>query len=171
MWVIRVVVAFVGTVGTLLTSLRNSVLLFWFLCSEVAYIIIFPQLVCILFFNISNGYGAVIGFLVGLVVRVLGGDSFLGITPIIHFPGCTLEGGVYVQYAPVKTISMLSAVSTILFFSYLTSVLFNKGWLPDKWDVLKVKAQDSPQQLTVIDDTTAFNVSEKLNENNSQAVT
>ncbi|XP_034538135.1 high-affinity choline transporter 1-like [Notolabrus celidotus] len=171
LWVIRVAVVVVGVVGTLLTNLKSSVLLFWFLCSEVAYIIIFPQLVCILFFNISNGYGAVTGLLVGLVVRVLSGDSLLGITPVLHFPGCTLEDGIYVQYAPVKTISMLSAVAAILFFSHLTSTLFNKGWLPEKWDVFKVKAKLSPQQLTPIGGTTEYNESEKLNENNLQTLT
>ncbi len=124
-----------GLVSPSLTSLNNSVSVF--LSTLLTYIVIFPQVVCVLF-NISNSYGAVMGWLLGLL---LCGEPLIGLLPILHLPGCTLEDGVYIQHSPVNTISMLAVFAAILLFSYLFSLLIHKGMLPEKWNMLNMKAQ------------------------------
>lgn len=142
---IRISILVVGIVGTSLTHLSNSIVTFWRLNLDLSYTLMLPQLICILFFRVSNGYGAVIGVTVAFVMRVLCGEPLFNLPIVLHFPGSTLEDGVYVQRWPFKTTCMLSALVSILTISCVSSVLFNKGILPDRWDVFKVKSQGAPK--------------------------
>lgn len=146
-WVIRVTVVVVGLMGTSLSFLNNSIMLFWILGSSITYTVMFPQLICVLYCNICNGYGCIMGLVTGVLLKVLSGEPALGLPPLLYYPGCSVEEGTYVQCAPVQTISMLSAFTCTLIFSYITYILFNKGILPEKWDVFRVKVYKPPPNI------------------------
>lgn len=139
-WVIRLTVIVVGLVGTSITFYTNSTLVLWILGADVSYTLIFPHLVAVLFFNITNGYGASIGYIVGLTVRILLGENTVGLPVILSLPGCIFEDGVFVQKAPVRTVSMLCTLLTILLSSFVFDVMFKRGLLPERWDIFEVKS-------------------------------
>ncbi|XP_072240326.1 high affinity choline transporter 1-like isoform X2 [Leuresthes tenuis] len=142
-WVIRISVVVVGLAGTALTFLDSSVLVFWLVGVDMSYTIMFPQLVCVLFFKVSNGYGASVGYILGFVMRVLSGEPLIGLPPAIRFPGCRPDKeGKLTQFFPFRTTIMVTSLLSILLISWLTSIIFNKGLLSDKWDVFDIKRKE-----------------------------
>ncbi|XP_051939264.1 high affinity choline transporter 1-like [Hippocampus zosterae] len=139
-WVIRISVVVVGLAGTGLTFLDSSVLVFWLVGVDMSYTIMFPQLVCVLFFKASNGYGATVGFLMGITLRIMSGEPLVNLPPVIRFPNCRLNAeGKLTQYFPFRTVIMLSSLVSIVVVSWLLSLAFDNGLLPEKWDVYMVK--------------------------------
>lgn len=151
---IRSSIVVVGLIGTSLTSLKKSLLIYLFFGAEISYIIIFPQLLCAIFVNKSNGYGVVMGLLTGLTLKLLNGDPSLGLTAVLHYPECTGDDGANVQCVPVKTISMLAVLAVIVLFSYLAAALFDSGLLPEKFNVCRVRGQHALSPLTAAGGTT-----------------
>lgn len=154
-WVIRISVVVVGMAGTALTFLDSSVLVFWLVGVDMSYTIMFPQLVCILFFKVSNGYGASVGYLMGIVLRILSGEPLIGLPPAIQFPGCRLDDeGRLTQYFPFRTAIMVVSLISILLVSWLASIIFNKGLLSERWDVFKIKRKQKPATCAIDDKRT-----------------
>lgn len=138
-WVIRVTVVVVGLAGTSITFYTNSTLLLWILGADVSYTLMFPHLIAVLFFNVTNGYGALAGYIIGLLARILLGENTVGLPVVLCLPGCTMEDGLLVQKSPVRTVAMICTCVTILFFSFLAAFMFNHSLLPERWDIFKVK--------------------------------
>ena len=61
----------VGPVGTSLAFLDGGISVFWILASDQTYTILLPQLIFILLTKVSDGYGAMAGHLVAVVMSLL----------------------------------------------------------------------------------------------------
>ncbi|XP_068170148.1 high-affinity choline transporter 1-like [Antennarius striatus] len=137
-WVIRVTILLVGLAGMGLAFKGESVFALWLLSTELLYCIILPQLICVLFFGSSNIYGAVCGYIVGLLLRLLSGEPILGIPPVFLFPGWREEDGVITQYFPYRTLAMLCSLICIITVSKTVEVGFHQRLIPQSWDLLGV---------------------------------
>ena len=63
-------------------------LIFLYFSSDLVYVIIFPQLLLVVHFEENiNARGSQLGFFMGMLVRISGGESKLKIPAIIKYPG------------------------------------------------------------------------------------
>ncbi|CAN0094844.1 high affinity choline transporter 1 [Lampetra fluviatilis] len=151
-WVMRITVFFFGFAATALALLAKSVYGLWYLSSDLVYVILFPQLICVLFIKGANTYGSITAYVVGLLFRISGGEPYLHLDPLICYPGCYVtdfgQGPVTVQRFPFKTLSMLVSFHVNIAVSYLAKYLFEKGHLSPRFDFLDcVVAMDSRETL------------------------
>ncbi|XP_068595698.1 high affinity choline transporter 1-like [Brachionichthys hirsutus] len=140
-WVIRICVLLVGLAGMGLAFSGESVFALWLLSTELLYCIILPEFICVLFFSCANSYGAICGYVVGLLLRLLSGESMLGIPPVLLFPGWREEDGVITQHFPYRTLAMLCSLVCILTVSKMMEVGFRQHLIPQSWDLLGVFKQ------------------------------
>ena len=138
MWAIRCAILFVGLIGCLIAIAARSVYLTIIIASDIAYIVIFPQLICILYFSKTNSYGAIVGYLAAIVLRFGGGEPLLNLPCFIPYPGNHLdEQGQLVNVFPIKTFAMAVDFFITLALSYLTHAMHRKGIFSPRYDFAK----------------------------------
>lgn len=116
--VLRGSIVVVGIAATLLALSVQSVYALWYLCADLVYVILFPQLVMALYFTGANRTGALSGAIVAFVLRLGGGEPILGIPVWLPYPMVTPEGATYF---PFRTTAMLCGLATIWLVSSLTA--------------------------------------------------
>lgn len=107
-----------GTMATCLALQVKSVYALWYLCSDFVYVILFPQLIVVLFFAQANARGAIAGFAVAVFMRILFGESSLGVDPFF---------GLSTDNVPFRSICMLSSLFTIMVVSVLSEKVLWRG--------------------------------------------
>jgi high affinity choline transporter 7 len=112
----------------------------------LVYVVLFPQLACVVHLKAANTYGAAAGWLFGMFFRLTGGEPLLGLPPLMKYPYYDDSTGV--QNTPFKTICMLISLFFIITVSYLTRHLFTSGKLSAKYDVFKCFNDGANQSLT-----------------------
>ncbi|XP_037646752.1 high-affinity choline transporter 1 [Sebastes umbrosus] len=161
-WVMRITIFVFGGLATVMALVTGTVYGLWYLSSDLVYVIIFPQLLSVLFVKGTNTYGSVAAYLFGVVLRIGGGEPYLQLPPFIYYPGWTTEERIHhmtgemeevvVQKFPFKTVSMLASFLGNVAVSYLAKYLFESGKISHKYDFLDaVVSKDSGE---IMDKTT-----------------
>ncbi|KOB76718.1 High-affinity choline transporter [Operophtera brumata] len=132
-WVMRVGILVVGVLSTVMALTIPSIYGLWSMCSDLVYVILFPQLLMVVHFkHHCNTYGSLAAYFVALLVRLTGGEKMLGLPPLIHYPGWDAEKEV--QLFPFRTMAMTMSLFTLAFVSWLSVFLFNNGYLSPESD-------------------------------------
>ncbi|KAG0714830.1 High-affinity choline transporter 1 [Chionoecetes opilio] len=102
------------------------------LCGDLVYVILFPQLLMVVHFRDRvNTYGSFAAFCLGMLVRLLGGEPYIGVPATIHYPFYNEATGQ--QNFPFRTVAMLVSLSTLILVSAIAKAIFKYEILPARF--------------------------------------
>ena len=111
---IRALVLILGTAATVIALTASSVSALWYLCGDIVFCVLFPQLTLALFDKKANRMGALSGLAISCFIRLSGGDATLGLTAFISWP--VVDGGEF----PFRTLAMVLGLTTAVVVARLT---------------------------------------------------
>lgn len=139
----RIGIFLVGIGAAIIGILVSSIYVLWYLCSDLVYVILFPQLLCVVYVPHTNTYGSLFAYIIGFIFRILIGEPSLNIPAMIHFG----------QYIPPKTLCMLICLATTLIVSFVAKFIFEKRLLSPRFDLLHCLV-DIPNEILPLKEST-----------------
>ncbi|CAN7950625.1 unnamed protein product [Ixodes pacificus] len=134
LWVLRIATVAIGAVASMIAQLAMSAYAFWYLSSDLVYVLLLPHLLTVIYHNKEcNAYGSLAGYVVGAVLRAGGGEDALNIPPFIRYPYYDAHDG---QLFPFRTFAMFMTYLTLRLVSRLSKWLFTDR-VPLKFDLFK----------------------------------
>lgn len=134
LWVMRIAIFIVGAMATAMALTIKTIYGLWAMCSDLVYVILFPQLLIVVHFKEwCNTYGSLVAYIVGLFFRLAGGEAMIGLAPLIKYPW--FDDDDQVQLFPFRTMAMILSMISLLGVSQLTWTLFHKEYLSKRWDI------------------------------------
>ncbi|CAH8619392.1 unnamed protein product [Schistosoma rodhaini] len=137
LWIMRASIFVIGAFACWLGISIQSIYGLWYLCSDLVYVILFPQLICVLYVKFSNTYGSLCSYLIGLFVRLTSGESVLKLRPLIVYPYFVDDPNDFYQRFPCKTFAMLISFIVSVCISYITDIYFRADSKRLKYDIFR----------------------------------
>ncbi|XP_037069019.1 high-affinity choline transporter 1-like [Pollicipes pollicipes] len=130
--VMRLAIIATAVIATVIAIVVKSIYGLFFLCSDLVFVILFPQLVTVVHMpRLTNTYGSFLAMLVGLTLRLAGGEALIGLPPGIEYWWYDPTDG---QLFPFRTFSMVCSFATLIGSSLLIEKAFTSGLLPAHLD-------------------------------------
>jgi high affinity choline transporter 7 len=160
LWVMRCGIFIVASIATVMGITIKTVYGLWFLCSDLVYVVLFPQLFCVVYVENTNTYGSLIAYWVGIFLRLSGGEPMFNLPAVIKFPLYDEEN--MTQRFPFRTISMLISFVLNIGISNLTKYLFEQDHLRKEFDIFRC-VTNIPIEAVALKDSTTCDELLKLN--------
>ena len=104
----------------------------WALCSDLVYVILFPQLLCAIYVPFVNTCGSLVAFFVGIILRLGGGEKLIGLRPFIKYP--LYDSDLEKQLFPFRTLAMVISLITLILVSFIYKRVFEGRGIFSKVD-------------------------------------
>ncbi|VDI34308.1 solute carrier family 5 (high affinity choline transporter), member 7 [Mytilus galloprovincialis] len=120
LWIQRLAILFVGSLATVISIFVPIVYGLFILAADIVFVIVLPQLICAVYFKWTNSYGAIVGYLVGVTLRVGAGEPTISLPAFIYYPDYDVDSG---QNFPFRTFSMVTSLLCIIIVSIVTTYI------------------------------------------------
>jgi high affinity choline transporter 7 len=98
----------VGAAASVLANQMDSIYSLFVLCSYFVYVMLFPQLTCVIYFRDVNTYGSLAGYIMGLFFQLAGGEKRLKVPALFQYP--SYDAKAKFQRFPYKTFPILMSL-------------------------------------------------------------
>ena len=118
-------VLIVGAIASTMAIFVTSIYGMFIMAADIVFVIMFPQLVAVLFIPVSNTYGSILGFFVGLILRFTAGEPYMSLPTVIQYPGYNAE--TKEQLFPYRTFAVIISLIVISSVSWFHVLLVSSG--------------------------------------------
>lgn len=118
----RASILVIGGLATALAIVVKSIYDLFYLCSDLSYCIVLPQFITVVHMPSTNRFGAFAGYVVGLFLRISGGEIIFNFPALMKYPWYNDDKG---QLFPYKSFAFIMSLLAIIAFSWLARFLLS----------------------------------------------
>ncbi|CAH1797564.1 unnamed protein product [Owenia fusiformis] len=141
-WVRQIALVVMGVTSSLIAIFGGTTVIgLYYASADVAVVVIVPQLICSMYIGVANGYGALLGSGLALVLIFGKGQPMINVYAFVPYPPYDNEGDIF----PVRSLCMIVAILTTVVVSYVTRMMFKKGLLAQRFDIFNQFSTVKPE--------------------------